>query len=146
MFLICVTTSGDVPKCPRSMVPGFVVQKIIGNGLEPVDWGTVQAAARAMKETADRAGGGPWWVHVGHNQYWYHTEWQFFACFGPPDWESDTKRSSRASMDLIHRQRREAEAREKAENKAEAARRRTLGVKKSGKVVDAIVQFGDKEK
>lgn len=138
-FLVVVTATAEPPKLSREALPDPPARfQLFGDGKAGADWAAVLKLAAEERAGLD-ARSEPGWVWIGHDQYFYHSQWQFFHCHGPAGWESDTQRASRLSSEELHRRIVARHAAEKAGNAKEAQKRKATGEKKVDRPVDAIV-------
>lgn len=125
--------------------------RLIGDGVTSADWDEVRAAAAELRAQCD-ATGGDWWVWVGHNQFLYCTEWQFYQCFGPLNWASARHVASERSFAAVYKMQADKDAAEKKAGQIRAAASREANRGKRGKKkkvyrnMDAIAeQLGESE-
>jgi hypothetical protein len=84
------------------------------------------------------------WVWIGHDQFFYHSGWQWFQCLGPDDWKSKRLRAAEASFAAAAQLDKCRKEHEKEENAKAAQRRKATGQKK-GPTVDAIASGGSQK-
>ena len=148
-FLLVVSADDQPPQVRRDDVPqlagAVVLFKVIGDGVKAVGWGDVCPVAAELRKRADAGefGESRRWVWVLHDQFFYRTEWQWFACFGPAGWSSAHMAASAISAAEIVKKEHDRREAEKAATRAAALRRKITGEKKLGREVDAIVKAGD---
>ena len=104
-LMVLVTTTADVPRVPYTASPGALFGNDRAHAVE------YAAGERARLDATGAVG----WVWVGHDQFFYHTVWQWFHCFGPAGWESPQYTASTASQRAVEDMRAAKHAAERAE-------------------------------
>lgn len=131
-LLVVVTPTAAPPVMSRDRLPDDAHRfRVFGDGSTAGDVRAAREYAAEERRGLDaRAEVG--WVWIGHDQYFYHSDWQFYHCFGPDGWNSDQRIRSDASFAKVEEM---DAARKKAERLAALA---TKGKKKEPRIADTI--------
>jgi len=129
-FLIVITTTAEPPRINRDSVGGSA-DVILGDGVTAVPWCQMEAALFAARHRADSreiadSFGEPLWVWLGHDQFFYRTEWQFYHCIGPEWWMLPSMAASFASQQAAVDRVAAKKAAEAEANRKEAERNKLL--------------------
>ena len=146
-FLVAIFKDEEPPIMSRDVVPPTA--RLIVDGVKPVTVAEFVKVARELRDVADSrtmadSEGAELWVWIGHDQFFYHSGWQWFQCFGPDGWTSKRLKAAETSFAVAADRVKRRHEDEKEANRLAALKRKETGQKK-GPAVDAIALGGSQK-